>query len=135
MADRTDTTTQMDRPLLAYRCPAGFDTAEALCHAFREMLGRSAPRHALRRIAPDDAVPPLRDHDLFIALHARLATPYRLTGRLDWQTGDGGARVEGPDVSLDSSDAAVSPGMYDDFLRALWEVSAPPALAGPDRGE
>lgn len=143
MADRSDTTTgaaaQMARPLLAYRCPAGFDTAEALCRAFRDMLGRAAPRHALRRLGAEEAVPPLRDHDLFIALQARRETETRLTGRLEWQASDGGAPVTGPEVSLDSSDAALSPGMYADFLRGLWEVSAPPPLGGPapasDTGE
>ncbi|WP_422028855.1 hypothetical protein [Roseovarius sp.] len=133
MADRSDTSDngQMARPLLAYRCPTGFDTAEDLCRAFRELLGRAAPGHALRRIGPGEAMPPLRDHDLFITLGANRTGDTRLTGWLDWQEGPDGRPTRGPDVSLDSSDAPLSPGMYADFLRGLWEVSAPPPLGGP----
>lgn len=139
MAETSDTppepAAQMGRPLLAYRCPTGFETADALCDAFRAVLGRAAPGHALRRLAPGDAAPPLRDQDLVIALAARRVSDRHLTARLDWQAGDGAATVTGPELSLSSSDAAPGPSDFEAFLQGLWTISAPPALGGPARKE
>lgn len=134
MANETVTTdegtAQMARPLLAYRCPAGFDTTDELCRAFGTLLGATAPRHALRRIRPDQAIPPLRPEDIFVALHAQRRGEHSLSGQLEWRDGTSETTVTGPEVRLDSSDTELSPAMYGGFLRDLWELGAPPALGG-----
>ena len=122
---------QMARPLLAYRCPAGFDTAEELCRAFRTLLGEAAPGHALRRLGEEEAMPALRDSDLYVALAAERHGAQSLTARIEWREGTDTETVTGPEISLDSSDTALRPSMYPGFLRELWSLSAPPALGDP----
>lgn len=124
---------QMARPLLAYRCVADGDIADALCRAFGELLGQKAPGHALRRLSPDEAAPALREGDLLLTLHAGKLSAYSLSARLEWQDGPARPADTGPDVSLEGSDAPLAPAMYPGFLRDLWHLGAPPALTGPDR--
>lgn len=122
---------QVARPLLAYRCPAGFDAAEELCRAFRTLLGEAAPGHALRRLGDSEPVPALRDSDLYVALAAERRGAHSLTARIEWREGKDAESVTGPEISLDSSDTALRPSMYPGFLRELWSLSAPPALGDP----
>ena len=122
---------QMARPLLAYRCPAGFDATEELCRAFRTLLGEAAPGHALRRLGDSEPVPALRDSDLYVALAAERHGAHSLTARIEWREGTDNETVTGPEISLDSSDTALRPSMYPGFLRELWSLSAPPALGDP----
>lgn len=136
MADETRTETgepgQMARPLLAYRCAAGVDTATDLCRAFGALLGQVAPGHALRPLQPEEAAPALRPRDVLVTLQAEKTSAYRLTAQIAWQEGPDAAPQTGPEVSLDSSDAPLGPAMYPDFLRDLWRLGAPASLSAPD---
>lgn len=130
MADQTPP--QMARPLLAYQCPTGFDTAPDLCRAFGDLLGEKAPGHALRRLSPDEETPALRPADLLVRLAARMEGEHRLSAHIAWQEGGAAAPVAGPEVTLESSDAPLAPSMYAGFLQDLWHLAAPPALTGTD---
>ncbi|RJE82652.1 hypothetical protein [Paracoccus onubensis] len=112
---------QLDRKVILLSCPSDIAEPKRLCQAMVQALAEAIPSSIIRNVAPGDEIPS-RPGDVGVALVMSDVTAQGMTGRLDWQIGQG-PRQLGPERWLDVMDATGSPKIYDRFARSIVDAS------------
>lgn len=113
---------QFDRNVILLSCPSDIAEPKRLCQAVVQALAEEIPSSVIRNAAHGDDVPS-RPRDAAVALVVSDVTMQGMTGRLDWQVGQG-PRQNGPEMRLGVMDTTLSPKIYDRFTRSLIDASA-----------
>lgn len=112
---------EADRKIILLSCPSDIAEPKRLCQAVSEALVDAIPSSIIRNVARGDETPS-GTFDTGMALVTSNVTTQGMTGRLDWQIGQG-PRQNGPEIRLGVMDAPLSPKMYARFARSLVKAS------------
>ena len=112
---------QADRQLIFVNCPSDIEEPERLCQAVILAFAAATPSSTVRHVPPG-AEAPTGAGDVGVTLMLTNVTERGMTGRLDWQIGQG-QRQTGTEIRFSVTDTSLSPRMYENFARSLVKAS------------
>lgn len=108
---------QPDRKIVLLTCPSDIAESGLLCQAVAQALAEAIPSGIIKSVSSGDQTQ-IRADGIVVTLVISDVTVQGMTGRLDWQIGQG-QRQNGIDIRLGVMDATLSPKMYDRFAHLL----------------